>query len=428
MAKPRLRVPTGRLRRLGKVAALAPRAGVLMAGEVLRHAAGEDPTERVGEVLFATLGELKAGSLKLGQLFAQVSDGLPEAMRVRLGRLFSRAPTLPWEAVAEVLAAELGPNFEDRFASFEHEPFAGASLGQVHRATLHDGTMVAVKVQYPGVAEALQHDLDVVGGLAGSITGGGMLFDTAAYLTAFRADTLAELDYRVEVARLERVAAVVAGWPGLLVPRVHREVCSERVLTCDFLEGPTLHERFEAPGAPAERRALGFGVVRAVLGPLFAAGVINADAHPGNFVVLADGRLGLLDFGAVTAVPAELVDGIAALALALMLPQGQDMVAALAGAGMRVTKVDARTRAVLEELADALGAMLRGPCDFARDTALERLGQIKQRNPRQMLHFRPDPGLLPVFRALIGVYHALKHLEVVGDLGPVVRALVATRS
>ena len=166
MADDRKSVPRGRLRRLARVAALGPRTGARLASSVLRRGGSQEQVEKIGETVFATLGELKAGSLKVGQIFAQVSDGLPEPVRLRLGRLFSKAPTLDWAAVAEVLRAELEGEPEILFASIEREPFAAASLGQVHRATLHDGSLVAVKVQYPGVAEALEHDLDLLGALA----------------------------------------------------------------------------------------------------------------------------------------------------------------------------------------------------------------------------------------------------------------------
>ncbi len=426
MARDRDRVRGGRLRRLGRLAALGPRTGVHLAGHVLRR--GADGGERIGETVFATLGDMKAGSLKVGQIMAQASDGLPEGMRLRMGKLFSQAPALSWEAVAAVIRAELGGEPEALFASIEPAPFAGASLGQVHRATTHDGRLVAVKVQYPGVAEALEHDLDLLRGLANTVGGGGLVFDTRQYFSVFRQETLDELDYRLEADKLARVAALLERWPQLVVPGVVAELSAQRVLTMDLLEGPTLHARFDDPGSLDERFALGCDVVRAVMGPLFAGGLVNADAHPGNFVVLGDGRLGLLDFGAVGALDPERVRGVGAALLAVCEPGEHDWETLFEAGGLWISKPDAKSRAMLAEMAEAMGRPLRAGTHFGRDSFLEEFGRIKQRHPLQIMRTRMDPALLALFRAVLGVYHALKHLEVEGDIRPVIREVVAAQA
>jgi predicted unusual protein kinase regulating ubiquinone biosynthesis (AarF/ABC1/UbiB family) len=425
MASDRDRVRAGRLRRLGRIAALGPRTGVHLAGHVLRRGAGGG--ERIGETLFSTLGDMKAGSLKVGQIMAQASDGLPEGMRLRLGRLFSQAPALSWEAVAAVIRAELGDEPHALFATIEPEPFAGASLGQVHRATLDDGRVVAVKVQYPGVAQALEHDLDLLRGMANTVGAGGLVFDTRQYFSVFRQETLDELDYRLEADKLRRVAALVAPWPQLVVPALVEERCAAKVLTMDLLEGPTLHDRFSDPGSLAERYALACDVMRAVLGPLFAGGLVNADAHPGNFVVLEDGRLGLLDFGAVSGVDPDRVRGIGEVLMALLEPGEHDWEALFEAGGMWIGKPDAKSRAMLEEMAAAMARPLHADTHFGRDTFLQEFGRIKQQHPLQIMRTRMDPALLGLFRAILGVYHALKHLEVEGDIRPVLRELVAAQ-
>jgi len=425
MADSRDRVRSGRLRRLARIAALGPRTGVHLAGHVLRR--GEGQGERVGEAIFATLGDMKAGSLKVGQIMAQASDGLPEGMRLRLGRLFSQAPALSWETAAEVIRSELGDEPDVLFTSIEREPFAGASLGQVHRASLADGRVVAVKVQYPGVAEALEHDLDLLRGLANTVGAGGLVFDTRAYFSAFRQETIDELDYRLEAAKLQQVAALVARWPQLVVPGLVEDRCADRVLTMDLLEGPTLHARFADPGTLEQRFDLACDVVRAVLGPLFAGGLVNADAHPGNFVVLEDGRLGLLDFGAVSGLDPERVRGVGDVLLALIEPGDHDWDALFEGAGLWISKPDAKSREMLLEMAEAMGRPLRVDTHFARDSFLEEIGRIKQRHPLQIMRTRMDPALLGLFRAILGVYHALKHLEVEGDIRPVLREVVSAQ-
>ena len=417
------RVTAGRLRRFARLAALGPRTGMQLAGHVLRR--GEGDGERIGETLFSTLGDMKAGSLKVGQIMAQAADGLPEGVRLRMGNLFSRAPALSWDAVAAVISSELGGEPDALFTTIEREPFAGASLGQVHRATLADGRIVAVKVQYPGVAEALEHDLDLLRGLADTVGGGGLILDTRVYFSAFRQETMDELDYRLEAEKQRRVAQLVAPWPQLAVPTLVPELCAQRVLTMDLFEGPTLYERFSSPGSIEERLELGCQVVRAVFGPLFAGCVVNADAHPGNFVVLADGRLGLLDFGAVSALAPERVRGIGDALLALITPGAHDWEAVFAAAGFWISKPDAKSRKMLEEMTGALARPLSASTHFGRDSFLEEFGRIKQRHPMQLVRTRMDPAMLGLFRAILGAYHALKHLEVEGDIRPVLREVVA---
>ncbi|MBN1334893.1 MAG: hypothetical protein JXB39_02930 [Deltaproteobacteria bacterium] len=380
----------------------------------------------LGEAVFSTLGDLKAVSLKVGQVLAQVADNLPDPALQRLGRLFHEAPALPAEDVLKVLEAELGPGALGRFCTFEREPFAAASLGQVHRGTLSDGTPLAVKVQYPGVAEALEHDLDLLGGLASTVGAGGLLIDTGRYFRALREATLAELDYRAEAENLGRMAAAVARWPDLVVPRAHAALSTGRVLSIDLLDGPTLHAVLDRP-APAEaRNRLGLQVIRAVLGPLFAAGLVNSDAHPGNFVVLGGDRLGLLDLGALAAIPPRRVHGLAGLVSLLAegpFREGDRVLEALAAAGFEIRLRPGRAREFAVDFARIVAPPFRGPYAFADDPLLLRFARFKQERPLDFVRLRFDPALLPVFRALLGLHHALRRLAVRADLRPLLREL-----
>lgn len=422
-------IPVGRLRRLGRLAAVGPRAGAEVAKTLLRRRVGraeegELGGEAVGEVLFQTLGDLKAVSLKVGQLVAQAADGLPEGARLRLGRLYSQAPPLPWSVVVGLLEAELGAPVETHFAHFETVPFAGASLGQVHRATLREGGQaVAVKIQYPGVGEALVQDLEVLGRAVDTASLGGLVFDAGTYFSTFREATLAELDYRQEVDRMGEMAAVLARWPDLVVPRACQRLCTSRVLTSDLLTGPTLHERFGDSGPQAARDALAERVVRAVFGPLFGVGLVNADAHPGNFIVLEGDHLGLVDFGAVASVDAGVAEGMRELARSLRNLGERDWRRRFAAAGISMDLPEDRATAYLEDLARLLAPAFRGPVNFGRDRVLEQVGRLKQERPRDTLGFRADRALLPVGRAILGVYHALKHLGATIDVGRVIEEL-----
>lgn len=407
------RIPTGRLARLARLAAVGPRAAIA----AVRARVGDADGEGVGRVIEETLGDLKAGSLELGQILAQVADDLPPAARVRLGRLFAEVPPMPMEAVrARLTALPGGP-----FAAFEEAPFAAASLGQVHAARLPDGTEVAVKVQYADVADALAADLDLLRRTAATITAGGALFDGRAHFTALRDDTLAELDYLAEADRRARLAASVARWPDLVVPTAHRAWSSATVLTLDRLRGPTLHAWVDGAASLDDRAVLADRLIRAVFGPLLE-GVVNADAHPGNFVVLPD-ALGLLDFGAVRSFAHA--DGMRTLLGTLLGESDVPLADALAATGIALELPPARRARYADAIAAIVRPMFAGPHDFAAHSITAGLGALKQRYPRDSLHLRLTPDAIALFRALLGLHHALRRLGMPVDVARSAKMLLA---
>ncbi len=411
-------IPTGRLRRLGRVVSLGPQIGAsMLLGEGRRRAAADR--------MMHTLSELKGGSMKVGQIIAQVADaGLPDELAERLGGLFDEAETMPWDKVHPVLEAEL-PDHLDQLEAIEHEPFAAASLGQVHRGQLHDGTAVAVKIQYPHVARALVQDIANLRQLAKMGTGGGMVIDVAAQVQALSDALLSELDYGRELESLEAMDTLLAPWPELVVPSPTRALCSQRVLTTAFLDGPTLHHAYEA-GAPPHAEALAHLLVRAVMLPLLKAGRLNADAHPGNFVVLPGPTLGLLDFGCVRDVPRDMVEGLRAFIQGALDDPRFDAVPSLQAMGFEIDPGSRRVHRIADYLRDSIGPLLTGPHDFAGDHTLYDLGMYKQRHPLDALAVgAPSAPMIHVFRALLGLLHGLRHLGATTNLRPTVEALVA---
>lgn len=343
-----------------------------------------------------TLGRLKGGAQKLGQTAALVADGMPPELRKHFGALFAAAEPRPWAEIAPVLQ-ELPAGL---LADVEPVAFAAASLGQVHRGRLHDGREVAVKVLYPGVGDALRADLDNLSAAAlpARVVRGG-----SAMLVGLRASLLDELDLRKEAAHAEAIARALEPWPAL---HVARPVAStERVLVSELLHGPTLHAvlRPEGPG-PREPAAVAELLVAAVFGPVFRAGILNADAHPGNLILTEGGLgLGLVDFGAVA--PVDDVPGLARGLDAFLAGRGT-----LEGLGIHAAALEA-------ELLPMLRPLGPGAWDFAHDDLLERMAELKRRRPLAVREVPFAPGRLPVVRAVLGLHHALRRLGVPFALG-----------
>jgi predicted unusual protein kinase regulating ubiquinone biosynthesis (AarF/ABC1/UbiB family) len=297
-------VQSGRLRRLSRLAYLTARTtGDLLAAQARRKLAGDnlphDDLRKAGERILATLGELKGAALKLGQALAMDPDALPEEARSVVARLLSQAPQrMQFAQVAEVVRAELGAHPEDLFAEFAREPLAAASLGQVHAARLDDGTEVVVKVQYPGVDKALESDLANAALLVRGFALTGESLDGRPYYDEMRASLLRELDYGQEAAQAEAYRRAAERFPELVVPRVIRERSRRRVLCLTRLHGQGLLDFIESAPSPEERFRVGRLLLLAIWGPFYATRLIHADPHPGNFFVMPDGKLGVLDFGA----------------------------------------------------------------------------------------------------------------------------------
>jgi predicted unusual protein kinase regulating ubiquinone biosynthesis (AarF/ABC1/UbiB family)/HSP20 family molecular chaperone IbpA len=260
--------------------------------------------QRTADQAFRVLGELKGGAMKLGQALSIFEAALPpeiaEPYRATLTRLQESAPPLPAQVIHEVLAGDMGEQWGASFAGFDDQPAAAASIGQVHQATWCDGRQVAVKIQYPGVDKALISDFNQLGRFARLFSALMPGLEVKPLLAELRDRVAEELDYRLEAAAQEAFAAAYAGDPDVCVPRV---ICvSDHVLVTEWLDGIPL-ARIITDGTAAQRNRAGILLIRFLFSGPARAGLLHADPHPGNFRLLADGRLGVLDFGLVDRLP-----------------------------------------------------------------------------------------------------------------------------
>ncbi|MCX4094671.1 ABC1 kinase family protein [Nocardia sp. alder85J] len=324
------RPPTSRLVRDVKVASVPVAYSARRLAGVGRRLAGRSREEigrdirlRTAEHLVAVLGELKGCAAKVGQLAGIYCTALPfgwgsivgaefaELGAAMLARLQDSVPPMLPGLVHQVLAANLGPDWRDSFRDFEDRPAAAASLGQVHRAVWHDGRPVAVKIMYPGIRAAVHADLQRLRSLSGVLSAVLPGADVAAVIETVSTCVREELDYRQEAANQQACATAFAGDPDFVVPAVL--TCTDDVIVGDWVDGTPI-TRWQATVDPGEYGRVGFLVLRFVTAAHRRTGLLYSDIHPGNLLVLPDGRLGVVDFGACGAFPpgfAQLLGDIA---------------------------------------------------------------------------------------------------------------------
>jgi predicted unusual protein kinase regulating ubiquinone biosynthesis (AarF/ABC1/UbiB family) len=260
--------------------------------------------EQAAEQMFTVLGELKGGAMKVGQVLSVLEAAVPtefgEPYREALTKLQKHAPPLAATKVHRVLDVQLGTRWRQRFSSFDDDPVAAASIGQVHKAVWADGRVVAVKIQYPGADEALRADLKTLRRLTGILKPLAPGADVQGVVDELieRADM--ELDYRLEADNQRAFAKAYAGHPRFAVPQV--VASAPKVVVQEWIEGVGMAQII-AGGSVEQRDLLGARLVELIGDAPARVGMVHGDAHPGNFMLLPDGRMGVIDFGAVAPLP-----------------------------------------------------------------------------------------------------------------------------
>ena len=279
---------------------------------------------------------MRGAAMKVGQLFSMIElDGLPEEQRTelesKLATLRDDVPPVPFAKLEKLMREELGAPLGSVFASFDERAFAAASIGQVHRATTLDGEEVVVKVQYPGVAEAVDSDLRSATLLLPLIKRLAPGLDAKPLFAELRERIGEELDYELEAQHQRRVERLFRGHPFITVPRVRTDLSTRRVLVSEFVEG----ERFEAVRAldQAQRDRYGEIVFRFFFGLLYRHRIALGDPHPGNYLLRPDGRVAFLDYGLVRDFGAARIDAERAIALAVREEDPAALEAALVAGG-----------------------------------------------------------------------------------------------
>ncbi len=279
-----------------KAAGVGRRMGGASAEQVLT-----DVQQATAEQVFRTLGELKGGAMKMGQAFSVLEGALPEEVmapyRDHLTALQDSAPPMSATTVHQVLARELGPSWRKQLVELTPEPTASASIGQVHRGRWADGRDVAVKVQYPGAAAALASDLRQISRLSRPFAAMLPGIDIKPLVAELQDRMAEETDYRLEAEAQHVFASAFREDPAYVVPDTVAH--TERVLVTEWMDSTGSLARLAAEGTREERDRYGEAYVRFLFGGPQRCGLLHADPHPGNFRLRDDGRLGVVDFGAV---------------------------------------------------------------------------------------------------------------------------------
>jgi predicted unusual protein kinase regulating ubiquinone biosynthesis (AarF/ABC1/UbiB family) len=414
-------VPQSRLGRLARIGLAAGELAVAGAVEGLRRLARGEAAE-LGSAVFsaanaqrlaARLARLRGAAMKVGQLVSlQGEDVLPPEFAQALAVLRSQAAPMPVEQLRRVLGREYGRGWRARFARFDEEPVASASIGQVHRAVARDGRDLALKVQYPGVARSISSDVDNVAALLRLFNLLPLGLDVSGIAEEAKRQLAQEADYLAESRFLERYARLVADEPRLVVPRVHRDLTTTRIMAMDFVEGEPLEALATAP--QATRDAVGALLERLLFRELFEFRVMQTDPNFANYLYLpASGKVALLDFGATRRFDAGFVARYARITRAV-IDGDRDAVGRLAARIGYVAADDPpeRVRAAVDVIMLVCEPLRhRGRYDFGASDLPSRAGDLAYDLVfRQSLLRAPPPETIFLHRKLAGSFLLLARI------------------
>jgi len=415
------RVPEGRAERIGRLAGLLAGIAGESALEVLRRATGSG--ERDGSLfmtsasalrLTETLADLRGAAMKLGQLLSLQGEGLlPPRLREALAQLQNHAHFMPEAQVRQVLANELGRDWKSRFAEFDFEPLAAASIGQVHAATTRDGRDLALKLQYPGVERSIDSDVDNLALLVRSLRLMPAGLDLDAVVPELKEELRREADYAREARSQEQYRALVGGDPGVLVPRVHADLSTRRVLASDRVRALPI-EDLRSPEHPQRRRdEVGTKLLRLVFRELFEFRFVQTDPNFANYLFEPKHeRVALLDFGAVRSFSAHFTGRYCEL-ISATIAKDHDAVEELASAlGLLRGDESPEAREAFARLCERVAEPLRatGTYDFAASPLAREVRELGvDAYTRRGLH-APSTELIFLHRKLAGSYLLLAHI------------------
>jgi predicted unusual protein kinase regulating ubiquinone biosynthesis (AarF/ABC1/UbiB family) len=385
-------------------------------GEVARIQLSPEATKRFTD----RLARMRGAVMKMGQLMSMDGTDMftPEAAEI-MAQLRDRSEPMPMSQLTRVLEGEWGRDWNKRFRRFEFTPVAAASIGQVHRAETKDGRRLALKIQFPGVRESIDSDIANLGFLARNL---GMVpkgMDVGPLLEEARVQLHQEADYAAEAASLMRYRALVGEDADFLVPAVHDDLSTDRILAMDFADGVSIDHLAESSYSRAERDRAATLMVRLMLRELFEFGLAQTDPNFGNYLYDAETkRIVLLDFGAALAVPAALAEQYLALGRAAIADDVKGLREASIALGYMAPDADRATVDALIEMIRLSSEVLEpGVYDFGSSDLFERL-YVKGRDMymEEAFNHLPEPITMFLQRKFAGIFMLCRRLRARVDL------------
>lgn len=377
----------------------------------------------IGVQIADTLGEMKGAVMKVGQIASQYKDIFPPEVAKAIAKLQRQAPAMPFAEIKQQVEKELGQPLNKSFAHFDEQPFAAASIGQVHKATLHNGTPVVVKVQYPGVDEACESDLKQVRlalRLMGVIKVDKKLQDRLFH--EIQESLHEELNYEIEAQNLEVFRTFHQALDSkIIIPKVYKEHSSRRVLTLSLEKGESIETA--SSWDLTVRNEIGRRLIQALGQQMFFLKRFHCDPHPGNFAFREDGSVIIYDFGGVKTLSSDIIGHFKTLVNA---GRQQD----ISTIENQLTELDALAEKgkFPEELYNAWLEVLLRPLtthyDFAENSAHHDGIKLVKKSLKYWDVFKPSPDTLMVNRTISGQYWNLIHLKVHDNLNDVFEELV----
>ncbi len=402
--------------RLGSLARPAASRGASRDRNLVANAA------RIAE----TLGELKGGAMKAGQMLSLQDSLLPPEVAAALRTLQQQSPPLPFDVVRRQLRSEI-PHFERLFADVEPHAFAAASIGQVHRGTLRDGREVAIKIQYPGIEQVIEADLSNLRRVLKTLVSMVAKVEFEPIWRELRARLLEELDYLREAESIRRMAALHADVPDIVIPGVVEEATTRSVLTLEYLPGLSPDDACSPRVAQATRDQWGCVLFRFVFRGLLAHRFLHADPNLSNFAFLADGRVVVYDFGCVKEIPSKVARGYRELIQASLDGKVEELPAALHTIGLHLAGGEPLPLEMVAPGARPFVEMLRAPGGYRfGDEAhvYELFFQLGSENLMARRSVKIPRDIVFVNRTLVGHFGNLSRLKARGDWGAMLASCV----